>query len=227
MLVGDILLLVSAADAVSDKFIELLRRQPHSVAVSVEVFSPREIIAYRDSGLLVSSPISRNSSGVTAAALRFAPATISRQASGSIAAAGGEAAFESLGGMGSARTGSSQAMTSGSAAELTLSVPNMGAYLRLVSDARTHLLELVEKSTDKRAPLYLIHERWDGAVESNSSVSQAKRTRGEFAGILPGKTKKFRRLYGLNFDWILEECLGAGLVELFDTSSVGHGIRVV
>jgi Serine-threonine protein kinase 19 len=118
-------------------------------------------------------------------------------------------------------------MTSGSAAELTSSVPNMGAYLRLLNDARTHLVELLRKLKYRGAPLYLLRERWDGAVESDSSVSQAKRTRGAFAGILPGKTKKFKQLYGLTFDWILEECLGAGLVELFETQSVGHGIRLV
>lgn len=210
-----------------DKFIELLHQQPHWAAVSVQVLSPSEITACRDAGLLVSSAISRKSSGKIASGLRLGPATISRQASGSIAAAGGEAAFDSLGGIGNARTGGSQAMTLNSATELRLSVPNMGAYLRLVNDARIHLLELLGKSKCKQAPLYLTRERWDGAVESGSSVSQAKRSRGEFAGILPGKTKKFRQLYGLNFDWIVEECLGAGLVELFDTSSVGHGIRVV
>lgn len=53
----------------------------------------------------------------------------------------------------------------------------------------------------------------------------AKRVRGEFSGILPGRTKKYKDLYGMNFRWALEEALGAGLVEIFDTGSVGPGVR--
>jgi len=108
-----------------------------------------------------------------------------------------------------------------------LSLPNLGSYLRLINDARVHLLELLGKSKYREAQLHLLRERWDGAVESDSRVSTAKRLRGEFSGVLPGRTKKWKQFYGLNFDWILEECFGAGLVELFDTGSVGHGIRAV
>lgn len=140
---------------------------------------------------------------------------------------GGEAAFDSLGGIGSARTTSTELITSRPGTELTLSLPNIGAYLRLLNDARAHLLELLGKSKYKEAPLYLLRERWDGAIDSDNKVSNAKRIRGEFAGVLPGRTKKWKQFYGLDFDWVVEECLGAGLVELFDTNSVGHGIRVV
>jgi hypothetical protein len=42
---------------------------------------------------------------------------------------------------------------------------------------------------------------------------------------MPAKTKKWKDLYGLNFDWVVEECLGAGLIELFETRSVGLGVR--
>lgn len=181
----------------------------------------------RNAGFLVSSGISRKSSAVATAAGRLTPATISRQASGTVAAAGGEAAFDSLGGIGSARGGTSESVTSGPNLELTLSLPNIGTYLRLLNDARTHLIELLGKSKYREAPLYLLRERWDGAIESENKVSTAKRVRGEFAGILPGKTKKWKQFYGLSFDWILEECLGAGIIELFDTSSVGHGVRIV
>jgi len=195
--------------------------------VSANLFSPTEITALRNAGFLVSAGISKRSRGPTALGSRLAPATISRQASGTVAAAGGEAAFDSLGGIGSARTDVSETIISGPDLEFTLSLPNTGAYLRLLNDARTHLLELLGKSTYKEAPLYLLRERWDGAVDSDNRVSSAKRLRGEFARVLPGRTKKWKQLYGLNFDWVLEECLGAGLVELFDTSSVGHGIRVI
>jgi hypothetical protein len=45
--------------------------------------------------------------------------------------------------------------------------------------------------------------------------------------LLPGKTKKWKALYGLDFDWALQECLGAGLIEVFETKSVGHGVRAL
>ena len=195
--------------------------------MSAELFSSVEVTALRNAGFLVSSGISRKSHVAMDSANRLATATISRQASGTVAAVGGEAGFGNTGGIGSTRTINSESIISGCANELTLSVPNMGAYLRLLNDARTRLIDLLGKSKFREAPLYLLRERWDGAVESGSRASQAKRIRGEFAGILPGKTKKWKLHYGLDFDWVLEECLGAGLVELFDTSSVGHGIRAV
>lgn len=88
-------------------------------------------------------------------------------------------------------------------------------------------MTLLGKSKYREAPAYLLHERWDGAVDSDNRVSNAKRVRGEFAGILPGRTKKWKQLWGAEFGWILEECLGAGLVELFETGSVGRGVRAV
>jgi Serine-threonine protein kinase 19 len=161
------------------------------------------------------------------AGTRLAPATISRQASGTEEAAGGEAAFDSLGGIGSLRTKKAESGPVGLSTNFMLSVPNLGSYLRLINDARAHLLELLGRSRHREAQLHLLRERWDGAVESDCRVSNAKRLRGEFSGVLPGRTKKWKQFYGLNFDWVLEECLGAGLVELFNTGSVGHGIRAM
>jgi Serine-threonine protein kinase 19 len=195
--------------------------------LSANIFSPNEVTELRNAGFLVSSGLVGASSAPTAAASRLGPANISRQASGTAAAAGGEAAFDNLGGIGSARTNSSHSVVSGPGTALTISLPNTGPHLRLLNDARTHFVELLSKSKYKEAPLYLLRERWNGGIDSDNRVSNAKRIRGEFAGVLPGRTKKWKYLYGMNFDWVLEECVGAGLVELFDTGSVGHGIRIV
>ncbi|KAL4780631.1 serine-threonine protein kinase 19-domain-containing protein [Aspergillus varians] len=110
-------------------------------------------------------------------------------------------------------------------ATLFLSLPNTGPYLKLLGAGRDHLITLLNKSKYGETPLTLLRDRWDGAVESERSFSVAKRARGEFAGILPGKTKKWKDLYGMNFRWVLEEAVGAGLVEIFDTGSVGPGVR--
>ncbi|KAJ6109702.1 hypothetical protein N7486_001937 [Penicillium sp. IBT 16267x] len=111
------------------------------------------------------------------------------------------------------------------AATLFLSLPNTGTYLRLLGAGRAHLLALLRRSRCGEAPLDLLRERWDGAVEMDKSFHLAKRARGEFAGILPGKTKKWKDMYGMQFRWVLEEALGAGLIEIFETGSVGPGIR--
>jgi hypothetical protein len=112
------------------------------------------------------------------------------------------------------------------AATMFLSLPNIGPYLRLLGAGRVHLVALLRKSKYHQAPLYLLRDRWDGAVETDHSFSSAKRARGEFSGVLPGRTKKWKDLYGMNFRWVLEEALGAGLVELFETGSIGPGVRI-
>lgn len=111
------------------------------------------------------------------------------------------------------------------AATLFLSLPNTGSYLRLLGLGRAHLLALLKRSACGEAPVGLVKDRWDGAVETEKSFHLAKRARGEFAGVLPGKTKKWKELNGMHFRWVLEEALGAGLVEMFETGSVGPGIR--
>jgi len=110
-------------------------------------------------------------------------------------------------------------------ATMFLSLPNTGPYLRLLGAGRSHLLSLLKKSSYHEAPLYLLRDRWDGAVESDKGYALAKRARGESTGVLPGRTKKWKELYGMSFRWILEEAVGAGLVELFETGSVGPGVR--
>lgn len=86
---------------------------------------------------------------------------------------------------------------------------------------------LLKKSSYGEVPLSLLKDRWDGSIESDSTFAQAKRARGEFSGVLPGRTKKWKDLYGMNFRWALEEALGAGIIEIFDTGSVGPGVRQV
>lgn len=108
----------------------------------------------------------------------------------------------------------------------TFSLPNTGTHIKLLVDARTHLISLLKKSKYKEAPLDLLRERWDGGILSKEDIADKKKARGEFAGILPGRTKKWKQYYGLRFEWILEECVGAGLVELFETGSVGTAARL-
>lgn len=161
--------------------------------------------------------------------------SVSRAASGSLNAVGGEGAFhEAGGGSGILRRSSSriddqsdreyqQLMRKGG--DFCLSLPSTGPYLRLLVAARNHMMTLLAKSKYREAPLYLLRERWDGGIASDDAASKSKKARGEFVGILPGRTRKWKQFYGLNFDWVLAECLGAGMVEVFETGSIGRGVR--
>ncbi|KAK5318263.1 hypothetical protein LTR93_008309 [Exophiala xenobiotica] len=207
-------------------FCDVLRRQPRATAITPQDLPPSYVTTLTRTGFLVSSSMSGSRNISLAGSSLVAMPKISRAASGTSDAVGGDAAFENLGGTGGAkRPGSGNRAFQGS--DFALSVPNLGPYLRLLNAGRAHLLELLGKSKYKEAPLYLLRERWDGAVDSDNRISTAKRIRGEFSGVLPAKTKKWKDLYGLNFDWVVEECVGAGLIELFETQSVGLGIRAL
>lgn len=213
--------------AVVTDVLVVLRANPRSTAISSRSLPPSHVSALTKAGLLVTPSLrgSRNVS-LSGSALVASP-SVSRAASGTLAAVGGDSAFENLGGVGSPRKSASHPADHAAGNDLVLSVPNIGSYLRLVDASRTHLLELLDKSKYREAPLYLLRERWDGAVDSDSRISTAKRVRGEFSTVLPAKTKKWKDLYGLDFDWTLQECLGAGLIELFETHSVGLGVRAL
>ena len=148
---------------------------------------------------------------------------IARAASGSTQAVGGQEALNKLGG------GVSAGLKAPVSSEtkhlnLKLSMPNTGSYLKLVESARSHLLMLLEKSKYNEAPVYLLRERWNGGVTTKAPYGRSK---DPFRLVLPSKTRKWRDFYGLNFDWVLAECLGGGLVEVFNTQSVGLGVRAI
>lgn len=146
--------------------------------------------------------------------------TVSRAASGSLFAVGGSDVIHASGGTGI--PSSHDTLTS----QLSLAIPGNGTFLKLVSAAVGHLVSLLEKATYREMPVSALRDRWNGGI-AGDAASLAKRSRGEFVGILPGRTKKWRDFYGLRFEWVLDEALGAGVVEGFETGSVGRGVRLV
>ncbi|KAK7941121.1 sulfate transporter family protein [Apiospora aurea] len=150
--------------------------------------------------------------------------TVSRQPTGSLGTVGGAGAVYAAGGSGG-RPG--PVSLPANVTELRLAIPGNGAFLKLVSSALDHLVALLGKSRYREAPEGLLRDRWDGAVARDEVRRAAKRSRGEFAGILPGQTRKWKQFYGLSFDWVLQEAVGSGLVEVFETRSVGRGIRTL
>ncbi|PGH27829.1 hypothetical protein AJ80_00379 [Polytolypa hystricis UAMH7299] len=198
----------SLEDSVKDKFLRSLRTNTKTTAVPTGFFSVDESSALVRAGFLVSS----------SSLIKQSPITSSIPSIQS-----GEYTPTNRGQSGT--TANTHPARDGT---MLLSVPNLGPYLRLLGAARSQILNLLKKSSHGEAPLSLIRDRWDGAVESMDSQFQlAKRARGENFGVLPGRTKKWKELYGMNFRWALEEALGAGLIELFNTGSVGPGVRQV
>ncbi|KAK7752406.1 hypothetical protein SLS62_005559 [Diatrype stigma] len=157
---------------------------------------------------------------------------VSRQPAGSLGTVGGEGAVHNAGGSGGGARMNHLSSAPGSggsgsdATELKLAVPGNGSFLKLASAALEHLVSLLGKSRFREAPETVLRDRWDGGIAKDEARSAAKRARGEFAGLLPGQTRKWRQFYGLSFDWVLQEAVGSGLVEVFDTRSVGRGVRV-
>ncbi|KAJ5658179.1 uncharacterized protein N7484_001828 [Penicillium longicatenatum] len=203
--------LVRDCPALSPEIKDILNRIGTHSALSQGIFEPDEYRALMRAGFLVSSSTLTQGS-LSLASLPNLPGAAVSSASRSRSAH-------------SETDRPVQNDAQARSATLFLSLPNTGTYLRLLGAGRAHLLALLRRSRCGEAPLDLLRERWDGAVETDKGFHLAKRARGEFAGILPGKTKKWKDMYGMQFRWVLEEALGAGLVEMFETGSVGPGIR--
>lgn len=109
---------------------------------------------------------------------------------------------------------------------MTFALPGTGIYLKLLVAARQHLLLLLKgiSPRHREATMGILREKWEGNTP-NDAVNRLKRERGEWGGVLPGKTKRWREFYGMRFECVLAECVGAGLVELFDSGAVGTAVR--
>ncbi|KAK0637553.1 hypothetical protein DIS24_g10700 [Lasiodiplodia hormozganensis] len=216
-------------DGIKEKYISLLHSQPTSATVSASQLSKEEISAFCSAGFLTSANVPAGNAELFsrpgAASLGSLASSSAKAASGSLNAVGGANAFTSSGASGGGVV-STDRQRKAPGGVYSFALPNMGPYLRLLTTARAHLLSLLSKTSRyKEAPMSLLKERWDGGIAGEDMASKARKARGDFTGVLPGRTKKWKSFYGLSFDWVLEECAGSGLVELFQTHSVGVGVR--
>lgn len=216
-----------------------------SLKIPQPLFTDLETTALMRAGFLTSTSTSLSTanafvrpntaaSGTTTSLLN-----ISRAASGSVAAVGGDGAVHGAGNTGKdsiiprnksqidSHPEQDTLLFLNNGQELHLALPNTGLYLKLLTTARSHLMSILFKTRYRELPAHLLRERWDGGIAGDDPAVKAKKYRGEFTGVLPGRTRKWRQFYGLSFDWVLAECLGAGLVEVFDTGSVGRAVRAV
>jgi Serine-threonine protein kinase 19 len=213
-------------EEVKERFLGVLRDHPTSVKLDKGLFGDEDAKALMHAGFLTASTPNWTSTEVFSTPGQGSRGTmtslnsISRAASGSLAAVGGEGAVHAAGGSGGG-------IRSQGIGDFDVAVPGTGSYLKLVASARAHLLSLLSKSRYREAPESLLKQRWEGGVSVDDKVSEARRNRREFDGVLPGRTRKWKTFFGMGFEWILGECVGAGMVEVFDTGSIGRGVRAL
>jgi hypothetical protein len=184
------------------KFKELLHEHPTAQKILRSQLLEEEARALMHAGFLTSSNgnwtttevFSRPGDGSRGTMTSLS--SISKAASGSMAAVGGEGAVHAAGGSG----GGVKALPGG---DYSIALPATGPFLKLLTNARTHLLSLLSRSKFKEAPESSLHERWDGGIAADNATSEARRNRGEFSGVLPGRTRKWKQYYGLSYEWIL------------------------
>jgi len=222
-------------DEVKEKYVGLLQAHRTSSTAPMATLSDLEERALVSSGFFTSPAALSASLGNlfavpgTSNSLATVSSAGSRAATGTLAAIGGYGAIHNSGGGGSmlaTRDTRPSNLIRSKEREMTFSLPAMGAYLKLLVAARQHLVHLLKTLSPKykEATLDMLKEKWDGNTP-NDAISRLKRERGEWSGVLPGKTKRWREFYGMRFECVLAECAGSGLVELFDTGSVGMAVR--
>jgi hypothetical protein len=211
-------------------FQRLLREEPVGVVVDVSKldYIPEKMVdrlmragflTQQSTGVDVSLPglFSRPEDRITLMSLE----TVAKAASGSMAAVGGEGAVHAAGGSGG------KGGINSAAGVYAIAVPGTGAFLKLTSAALTHLSDLLVKySRHREATETWLRNRWDGGLTADEVRIAARKARGQYIGVSPGRTKKWREFQGLAMDWILAEAIGAGVVEIFETGSVGRGVRL-
>jgi hypothetical protein len=139
---------------------------------------------------------------------------VSRYASGSVSAVGGPNAVHLAGGGGgapslthaSSATSSLSSSSPSSPLGLRLAVPGHGRYLKLAEAAVDWLREALGRTQWGECPEVWLRERFEGG------------------GLYGTRWKEF---WGLEWEWLVGEAVGLGVVELFETGSVGRGIRAL
>lgn len=211
---------------VKEKFMNLLKEHPTAQKLPGSLLSEDEAKALIHAGFLTFATANHGPTevfsqpGDGSRGTMTSLSSISKAASGSLAAVGGEGAVHAAGGSG----GRVKALTG---RVYQIAIPGTGPFLKMLTNTRIHLLLLLSKSRFKEAPESLLRERWDGGIPADDATSNANRNRGEFAGVLPGRTRKWKQFNGISYDWIVEECVGSGAIEVFDTGSVGRAVRAL
>lgn len=128
---------------------------------------------------------------------------VSRFASGTVSAVGGQNAIHLAGGGGGA-----PALTRrGEGLDgFRVAVPGHGRYLKLADGAVDWVREAMGKTKWGEGPESWLRERFEGN------------------GLYGTRWKEF---WGVEWEWVLGQAVGLGVVEVFETGSVGKGVRAL
>lgn len=216
------------SEEIKDKYISALQANPAATSVPQGTFSPTEATVLSKAGFITSNATVYNSlshmlrpDSSSLGTLTSLSTAGSRGVAGSLDAVGGGGAIYEVGGGGHGAGLVDRPTSPG--VQFNFSLPSIGPYLKLLEAARLHLVALLSKSKYKEAPETLLKERWDGAL---ANTERAQRGKAFDDLVLPARTKKWKQYHGLRFQWVLEECMGTGLIEVFETGSVGRGVRI-
>ncbi|OPB46833.1 hypothetical protein A0O28_0069570 [Trichoderma guizhouense] len=198
------------SEGAKEQFLEFLKKNPTAQTI------PRGAVTHAQTDELVRA-------GFLTSSLKAAPGTtlhvrpedrttltsihhVSRFASGSVSAVGGQNALHLAGGSGGAPTLTGSSLASSEASDFRIAVPGHGRYLKLAEGAVDWLRELLDKTRWGEAPEAWFRERFEGG------------------GLYGTRWKDF---WGVEWEWVLGQAVGLGIVEVFETGSVGRGVRAL
>ncbi|RLV90143.1 Meiotically up-regulated protein [Spathaspora sp. JA1] len=93
--------------------------------------------------------------------------------------------------------------------QYSISYPNCGTFLKLINNARVWLVKALTKTKHHELIEDEIYKKWQGVTLQGDS-----------------KLNNFRKpFYGYDLNWVLADALGAGIIEVFNTT-VGRGYRL-
>ncbi|KAL5087248.1 hypothetical protein Trisim1_007985 [Trichoderma cf. simile WF8] len=196
------------SEGAKEQFLEFLKKNPTAQTL------PRGAVTHAQTDELVRA-------GFLTSSLKAAPGTtlhvrpedrttltsihhVSRFASGSVSAVGGQNVLHLAGGSGGAPTLTGSSLASSEASDFRIAVPGHGRYLKLAEGAVDWLRELLDKTRWGEAPEVWFRERFEGG------------------GLYGTRWKDF---WGVEWEWVLGQAVGLGIVEVFETGSVGRGVR--
>ncbi|KAK3185265.1 hypothetical protein K4F52_005965 [Lecanicillium sp. MT-2017a] len=134
---------------------------------------------------------------------------VSRAASGTVSAVGGQNAIHLSGGGGGARTLTHSSSQLGEASDYRVSVPGHGRHLKLAEGVVDWVREALGRTKWGEGTESWLRERFEG---------------GSGGGLYGTRWKEF---WGVEWEWVVGEAVGVGAVEVFETGSVGRGVRAL
>ncbi|KAG6293895.1 hypothetical protein E4U46_007022 [Claviceps purpurea] len=139
-------------------------------------------------------------------------AHVSRFASGSVSAVGGRNALHLAGGGGA--TARKHRAANNAVSSFRIAVPGHGRYLKLADAAVRWVQDALSATTWGQGPEAWLRERFEASQTSHGADNKN----------LYGP--RWKDLWGVEWEWVLGEAVGLGIVDLFDTGSVGRGVRM-